>query len=67
MISLEGDIIPALLDRKSSMYGFRHSGSFIDIGLPADYRRAGGVLDPARTSISRNRQGNSRWLMPQQC
>ncbi|WP_298254079.1 sugar phosphate nucleotidyltransferase [Bradyrhizobium sp.] len=46
-VSLEGEIIPALLDRKSSLHGFRHGGAFIDIGLPADYRRAANILEPA--------------------
>ena len=43
-VSLEAEIIPALLASKSAMYGFRHDGRFIDIGLPADYRRAADVL-----------------------
>jgi D-glycero-alpha-D-manno-heptose 1-phosphate guanylyltransferase len=46
-VSLEGQIIPALLDLKSPIYGFRHRGQFIDIGLPADYRRAADVLKTA--------------------
>ena len=43
-VSLEVEIIPTLLASKSAMYGFRHDGRFIDIGLPADYRRAADVL-----------------------
>jgi D-glycero-alpha-D-manno-heptose 1-phosphate guanylyltransferase len=43
-VSLEGLVIPALLELKSSMHGFRHDGVFIDIGIPADYRRAASVL-----------------------
>jgi D-glycero-alpha-D-manno-heptose 1-phosphate guanylyltransferase len=45
--SLEGEIVPALLGLKSAIYGFRHEGRFIDIGLPSDYRRAASVLEPA--------------------
>jgi D-glycero-alpha-D-manno-heptose 1-phosphate guanylyltransferase len=45
-VSLEGQVIPALLELKSSMHGFRHGGAFIDIGIPADYRRAASVLEP---------------------
>jgi D-glycero-alpha-D-manno-heptose 1-phosphate guanylyltransferase len=43
-VSLESEIIPALLASKSAIYGFRHDGRFIDIGVPADYRRAADVL-----------------------
>jgi NDP-sugar pyrophosphorylase family protein len=46
-VSLEGEIIPALLERKLAIYGMRHNGRFIDIGIPADYRRAVDVLRPA--------------------
>lgn len=44
--SLENELIPALLELKSAIYGMRHSGRFIDIGLPADYRRAAAFLRP---------------------
>ena len=50
-VSLEGEIIPALLELKSSMHGFRHDGAFIDIGLPADYRRAAAILEPTMRQI----------------
>ena len=43
-VSLEDDIIPALLELGSAIYGFRHHGRFIDIGLPEDYLRAADVL-----------------------
>jgi D-glycero-alpha-D-manno-heptose 1-phosphate guanylyltransferase len=43
-VSLEGDIIPALLAANSAIYGIRHNGRFIDIGIPEDYRRAADVL-----------------------
>jgi D-glycero-alpha-D-manno-heptose 1-phosphate guanylyltransferase len=46
-VSLEGEIIPWLLEQRSAMYGLRHHGRFIDIGLPADYRRAATILGPA--------------------
>jgi D-glycero-alpha-D-manno-heptose 1-phosphate guanylyltransferase len=45
-ISLEGEIIPSLLARKSALYGIRHIGRFIDIGIPSDYLRAAEVLRP---------------------
>jgi NDP-sugar pyrophosphorylase family protein len=38
VISLEKEIFPELLDRK--LYGFATSGYFIDIGVPADFKRA---------------------------
>jgi D-glycero-alpha-D-manno-heptose 1-phosphate guanylyltransferase len=43
-VSLEGEIIPALMELKSPIYGIRHNGRFIDIGIPDDYRRAVDVL-----------------------
>jgi D-glycero-alpha-D-manno-heptose 1-phosphate guanylyltransferase len=43
-VSLESEIIPVLLALKSEIYGFRHDGRFIDIGVPADYRRAADIL-----------------------
>jgi D-glycero-alpha-D-manno-heptose 1-phosphate guanylyltransferase len=43
-ISLEGEIIPALLALNSALYGIRHIGRFIDIGIPSDYQRAADVL-----------------------
>jgi D-glycero-alpha-D-manno-heptose 1-phosphate guanylyltransferase len=48
-VSLEVEIIPTLLASKSAMYGFRHDGRFIDIGVPADYRRAAHVLGAAKS------------------
>lgn len=48
-VSLEGEIVPALLELRCAMYGYRHRGRFIDIGLPADYRRAASILGPAET------------------
>jgi D-glycero-alpha-D-manno-heptose 1-phosphate guanylyltransferase len=50
-VSLEGQIVPALLDLGSAIYGLGHDGRFIDIGLPADYRRAAAILAPAMTSF----------------
>lgn len=43
-VSLEAEIIPALLELKSPIFGIRHDGRFIDIGIPDDYRRAADVL-----------------------
>ncbi|MET4736727.1 D-glycero-alpha-D-manno-heptose 1-phosphate guanylyltransferase [Bradyrhizobium japonicum] len=43
-VSLEAEIIPALLKLQTVMYGVRHTGRFIDIGIPEDYRRAADVL-----------------------
>jgi D-glycero-alpha-D-manno-heptose 1-phosphate guanylyltransferase len=43
-VSLEREIIPALLASRSAIYGMRHNGRFIDIGIPADYQRAAEVL-----------------------
>jgi D-glycero-alpha-D-manno-heptose 1-phosphate guanylyltransferase len=48
-VSLEVEIIPTLLGSKSAMYGFRHQGRFIDIGVPADYRRAADVLEAVKS------------------
>lgn len=42
--SLEGEIIPALIELKTAIYGIHHDGRFIDIGIPDDYRRAADVL-----------------------
>jgi D-glycero-alpha-D-manno-heptose 1-phosphate guanylyltransferase len=50
-VSLEAGIIPALLALKSAVYGFRHQGRFIDIGVPADYRRAAKVLGPVLAPV----------------
>ncbi len=43
-ISLESEILPALLALNSALYGIRHIGRFIDIGLPTDYQRSADVL-----------------------
>jgi D-glycero-alpha-D-manno-heptose 1-phosphate guanylyltransferase len=45
-ISLEDEIIPSLLALNSALYGIRHFGRFIDIGVPSDYERAADVLKP---------------------
>lgn len=39
-ISLEKDMIPAWLSRGDTIYGWKTSGRFIDIGTPEDYARA---------------------------
>jgi D-glycero-alpha-D-manno-heptose 1-phosphate guanylyltransferase len=43
-LSLEDDILPAAFESGSRLYGFECAGAFIDIGIPADYRRAAGLL-----------------------
>jgi D-glycero-alpha-D-manno-heptose 1-phosphate guanylyltransferase len=43
-VSLEAEIVPSLLDQQTAMYGVRHNGRFIDIGIPDDYHRAAEVL-----------------------
>jgi D-glycero-alpha-D-manno-heptose 1-phosphate guanylyltransferase len=45
--SLESEIMPALLETCPAIYGMRYNGRFIDIGIPADYHRAGSVLPPS--------------------
>lgn len=42
--SLENDIFPSAFRAGQGMYGLECEGSFIDIGIPADYHRAGAVL-----------------------
>ena len=39
-ISLEEDIFPVLIDRKTPFYGKLFSDFFIDIGIPEDYNKA---------------------------
>ncbi len=43
-LSLEDDVLPDLLQRGKRIFGHVVSGSFLDIGLPEDYRRAETVL-----------------------
>ena len=45
-VSLEGEIMPAMLESHLAIYGMRHRGRFLDIGIPADYQRAADVLSP---------------------
>lgn len=42
--SLEDEVIPALLESGVPFYGFESCGQFLDIGVPADYFRAGDIL-----------------------
>jgi D-glycero-alpha-D-manno-heptose 1-phosphate guanylyltransferase len=53
-VSLEGEIMPALLEARAPIYGMRHNGRFIDIGIPADYQRAAEVLRPANAAAVRD-------------
>jgi D-glycero-alpha-D-manno-heptose 1-phosphate guanylyltransferase len=43
-ISLEDALFPAWLDAGRRLYGMPCNGAFIDIGVPADFRRAAAVL-----------------------
>jgi len=40
-VSLENGLLPALMARGGRLFGLPCEGSFIDIGVPDDYRRAG--------------------------
>ena len=42
--SLEDDILPAAMTAGQRLFGIEFSGTFIDIGVPADYRRASALL-----------------------
>ena len=43
-LSLEDDILPVAFESGRRLYGFECAGAFIDIGIPADYQRAAGLL-----------------------
>ena len=43
-ISLENDLFPAAVAAGQQLMGLEFGGTFIDIGVPADYRRAPGLL-----------------------
>ncbi len=43
-VSLEDDIFPAALLAGQRLFGMEFTGTFIDIGVPDDYRRAGALL-----------------------
>ena len=43
--SLENDLFPRAFETGQRMYGLEFPGSFIDIGIPGDYHRAGSVLN----------------------
>lgn len=47
-ISLENEILPALLADGVRMYAFSGTGRFLDIGLPDDYLRSPEILDPEK-------------------
>ena len=44
-ISLENDIFPALLKSKTRLYALEFNETFIDIGIPEDYRHAQTILN----------------------
>ena len=43
-VSLEDEILPAVFGGGRRFYGLECRGTFIDIGVPADYARAPGLL-----------------------
>jgi len=43
-LSLEDDMLPQMHEEQKPLYGLAHVGSFIDIGVPADYQRAQEIL-----------------------
>jgi D-glycero-alpha-D-manno-heptose 1-phosphate guanylyltransferase len=43
-LSLEDDLLPALVDQGYKLFGLEFPGAFIDIGIPQDYFRAAEVL-----------------------
>lgn len=43
-VSLEDELLPAMLGRGARVSGFESSARFIDIGLPEDYARAAAVV-----------------------
>lgn len=44
VLSLENDLFQRALDSGQRMFGIEFAGSFIDIGIPDDYRRSASVL-----------------------
>ncbi len=52
--SVEKDLFPAMIESGARFYGYVSSGRFIDIGVPEDYQRAGGLLGK-RSPISKSR------------
>ena len=44
-LSLENDLFPRFLGKGQRFFGLACGGSFIDIGVPADYHRAAGVMN----------------------
>lgn len=45
-VSLEADIFPAAMSAGKRLYGLECAGTFIDIGVPDDYKRASDLLVP---------------------
>lgn len=43
-VSLEKELLPSALRSGAALYGMAFPGCFIDIGVPADYRRAASML-----------------------
>lgn len=51
-VSLEDELLPALLDGGAAMLGLAADGAFIDIGIPQDYHRAHAVLAGTEAQVS---------------
>lgn len=51
-VSLEKEIFPAALAVGQRFYGVEFHGTFLDIGLPTDYHRAGEVLGGQEAKLS---------------
>jgi len=45
-VSLEDDIFPAVMVAGQRMFGIQFPGTFVDIGVPDDYRRVPALLSP---------------------
>ena len=57
-VSLEGVLLPRWLDKGKKVYGFRHAGTFLDIGTPESYAQAEVVIPKmTTTSLERKRRG----------
>jgi D-glycero-alpha-D-manno-heptose 1-phosphate guanylyltransferase len=48
-VSLEDEVLPALLNGGAALLGLAAEGTFIDIGIPQDYHRASQVLAGAQS------------------
>jgi len=46
-VSLERDLLPDWLGQGKKVFGYRHAGTFLDIGTPASYREAEALIPRA--------------------